>query len=580
MARIKMQPITLGTEDEGVTRPKMTPAGEEPESALTSPLPPGTGVTRTPPLGFAESPGGAATGIRMPRVATRTTEEVPPWLARVGLETALSSLGGTALGGATGLVTKNPYLTGLAMRGGETGGAFLGSLLSETFDPTESPLKTAGAAAMWTAGTGAVATGGTALLRRAIGQPTEAGKYILQVMEKEGKVPPPGAVLPPTSIAQTLQAIGSAEAFFGKNVGELVKETGMSVTRDLRHYVADFYRYKKGARIQFKAWDDAVKQAFGNSRAGGARIPSDVFDTLESALKEWDRLGLTSTLDNNLREGVRYAMNLRAEAAKQGMRLPTINLSISEAEAARSFLYQLAKDSAGKASTEAKAVAGETFAKGFRTRAEEVGQAMDEAIDRAVKQGKISPDARANVLAGRQLWKQWKQGETMLDELAIPLRAASREREALSAQMIDTAIKNIERFEDKIGHPVVSTTQKAHLAGIMRALRAVEDSGKSGAFTLAVRTGQLATLTMGVSAGAKMGGAPGVFGSVVAALSPGAFTFLVTNPQAVKLLITGLRAEPGTAVALRTGRELLTLLAKEGHTDLDRLPPPTEPASE
>lgn len=528
---------------------------------------PGSGVNRTPVIGFETTPGGAATGIQTPRVAGDDIQPGGPG-ARVAAETTGAFAGGF-LGALPGRAMRSPRLAEAGMRAGEAGGAFLGSLFSEAFDPTENPLETASIAAGFTGATGIAASGSTAVLRRAIGKPTEAGKRILDIMEKEGKVPPPGAVLPEYSIAQSIQSIGSAEAFFGRNVKELVQETGLAITKDLRHYVADFYRFKRGADKVFAEWDDIVKSLLDNPNFAkqGTRgirrveISIDHFDALEKAVSEWDRLGLRGQLRKDAPQLLDIVERVQAAKTAGWALKDKVPITMAEAEAARTFIYNQARKIAGSTSTESGAIAGKDFAKAYREIADDIGKSMDEAIDDAIRNNRIPVDARAKLEGGRALWKQWKQGEAILDELAIPLKSARRAGEPLNASRIETAINSIETVESRLGRPVVSSTQKAHLSGIMRALKASEESGKSSAFTLAVRTGQLASLTV------HMG-----LQGIAMALSPAAFTFMVTNPKAASLLIRGLRLEPGTAGAARVGRELLSLLAKEGHADIQREP--------
>lgn len=532
---------------------------------------PGSGVNRTPVIGFGETPGGAATGIQTPRVAGDDVQAGGPG-ARLAAETGGAFLGGL-VGSVPGRVTRSPGLTTAGMRAGEAGGAFLGSLFSEAFDPTEKPLETAGIAAGWTAASGAASELGGSIFRRMLGKPTEAGQHLIKIMEKEGKVPVPGAVLPETSIAQTIQSIGSAEAFFGRNVKKHVEETGMAASRELRHYIADFYRYKKGADKAFKEWDQAMESMLLKEGSGSYRpvhVKPEVFDALDTAVKEWDRLGLTSQVDNTLLAAIKHAQVIRAQAAEAGQKIAAINLTISEAEAARTFLYNRARAMAGSSTAEKGAIGGDDFARAYRKMAEGIAGGIDDAIDTSVKNGKIPAELRARLEGGRALYKQWKQGEAIMDELAIPVRAAGRREGPLRAQKIETAINNIEREERVVGRPVISTTQKAHLAGIQRALKAAEESGKSSAFTLAVRTGQLATLTYGsYQSGGDIGG---IAGSAALALSPAAFTFLVTNPKAASLLIRGLRLDPGAAQGARLFRELTTLMAKNGFADIEREP--------
>lgn len=528
----------------------------------------GSGVSRVPPIGFEETPSGAVTGLRFPRVGGDEPERAPAGpAARIAAETMGAALGGT-IGAAGGALTRSPTLSGVGMRAGEAGGAFLGSLFAEAFDPTEAPLQTAAESAAFTAVTGAVASGTAAVFRRMIGQPTEAGKTILKIMEKEGKVPPPGAVLPETSIAQSIQSIGSAEAFWGRSVKEHVLDTGLAITKNVKHYVTDFYRYKKGADKAFKQWDE-VTARLGYSHP--AWVKPEVFDALEIAVKEWERLGLMSKVDSSLLKSIQHAQAQRALAAETGQQIDRISLSLTEAEAARTFLYNRARAMAGSTPAEKGAVAGQDFARAYRSMAEDVGNAIDDAITSGVKNGKISTAERGLITGGRQLWKQWKQGEAILEELAVPLKAAGRREGPLKAQRIETAINNIEQMEAKFGRPVISSTQKAHLAGLMRALRAVEESGKSSAFTLAVRTGQLASLTINVPRAKGFGD---VVSGVLMTLSPAAFTFLTTNPKAASLLIRGLRLDPGSATAARVGRELLTLMAREGFAPPERVGEP------
>lgn len=529
----------------------------------------GTGVGRTPTMGFSETPGGAATGMLTPRVGGDTPAEMTPSTQRIFAETMGAAVGG-AVGAAPGAALKSPFMTGAGMRAGEAIGAYAGSRLAETVDPTENPHETAMIAGGWTLGTGLFASGVAGAFRHLLGKPTEAGEHLLKIMEKEGKVPAPGAVLPETSIVNLMQSVGSAEAFFGKNVKEVIKETGMSATRELRSYLLDFFRFKKGAQKGFEAWDELIAKNLPDTYRK-VQVPVATFDALEASVKEWERLGLTSKVDNNLLNAVKAAQNIKADPLHADDKF--FPLSMSEAEAARTFLYNRARAMAGSGAAEKGSIAGQDFSRAYRSMAEDVGKAMDDTIDAAIKNKQIPLEAKGLLEGSRSLWKQWKQGEALMDELVPAVRGAGRLDKPLTAERIETAMQSIEQQERKLGRPIVSTTQKAHLAGIARALKATHESGVQGVMNLAVRTGQLGALTYGV----YNSNSPESFaGTAALALSPAALTFLVTNPKAASLLIRGMRLDPGAAASARVTRELLTMLAKEGHTNIDREPVPEE----
>ena len=509
----------------------------------------------------AETPGGAVTGrARVPRARGEVSSPLSGPAARVATETAGSVLGEVVGGRVAGPAG--------AMAGSALGGG-AGSTVAEAFDPTTSPVRTAVEAGLAAATGTMVGTGAVAGIRKAIGNPTEAGKRLLKIAEARGEVPLPGAVMDEASLAAKIQAIGQADVFTGQRVADKIKATGGMVTQDVGQYVHDALRTKGLANKSFAVWDEAAGRAFGNNRV--VYLPPTTLDVLEPIIKVWESRGLAQQFDPTL---LRASKAIRAQldaAAATGGRPTAIKLSLGEAEAVRSAIYNNARSRTGAPSTGLSEIGGEDLAKAYRKEAGVVADHIENAINAGVKDGRMPAAARADLQGAKDLWKQWKQGEEVLDALTPALQSAQREARPLTSQEIFSALQKIGAQEEKFSRNLVSGQQKAILTGFARALEANEKSGQSKMFTWMIRGNQANLVIGGGIAGGVAGGPLGAtLGAATVALTPTVMNWLVTNKTAATLLIRGLRTNPGTAEAARAGRQFLTLGMKEGVFPPDR----------
>lgn len=515
-------------------------AAQTPSTAPATPAE----VVQGPNPAFSSSSGGAATGMERSRLFPiapgREETVVGPTEKRTGLEASLGAAG--AIGGGLTLGPPGALLFG-------TGGVMAGSLLSEFFDPTQHPIKeavTGGAANLALAG---LPIGSAAGFRYMLGKPSANGEHLLAIMEARGLVPPAGTVLE-GSLAKNMQAIGSSDAFFGKKVQQAVMDSGNVVTDDLRNFVSAYQRYYGGAKTGFKLWDEGAKIALGKE-ADIVALDRGVIDKLKAAQRTWDSVG--ANVDFPLRE---MMDNLAQAEAQAGGKFVAFRANLEQAEAVRQLLHQQANALAGTARTATGQAVGKDVAQAIRSAAYKVGDDIEYAIDLAVKDGRIPVALRGVLNESREMWKQWRVGEALQNEFIDVLKLNERNGAPIASDTIYKALARIEEEGRRLHKSILSTGEIARLESMGKALQAVEASGHSTQFTMAVRAGQLFSISGGAGFGAN---------AMAMTLVPAALGFIVRNPETAALLIRGLRLPAGSAAGLRAANQLQAVLQKEGY---------------
>jgi hypothetical protein len=486
---------------------------------------------------FAETPAGAVAG-RTARPAPRGDVRGPGALesgpgARLALETGGAFAGGT-LGATFGPV---------GMRTGEALGATAGAVLAESVDPTTKPVETAFVAGSTTFLTGVGGTIAAGIGRKLIGKPHEAGQALANIMQRSGKVPPPGAVLE-SDFIRNAEAIGSA-AFGTSELLKKVRAEAADITADAtRNYVSGFQRFAEAARLAFADVDKALPNA-------GLRFKGDpaVRDALADVADASARVrGDPSALDTHLRKIHDWA---------QGGPAPTF--SFEETQKIYGSLYDKAR------SIELRAARGETVDKAdhefIRKQADRVKKAFDAQIDFVVKDGRVPADTKDKLLLARASWNHWLEGKE-LESMVLKATKDAAGEGPITGSRLSAELDKVVRREKEVGHIILSPNTKDGIRRYALALKAVEDSGKQGAYSFIGRIGQIAGLT---GAGFGFTG-PGA----VLFTAPHVLAFAFSNPQASALILRGLKLEPGSAAAARLGREFLTLLEKEQLIPPDR----------
>ena len=544
------------------TRPEDVPV-PEPSAAFQvrrSGAEPEEVVEAQPESPFSLGGGTRETGLRFPMTTTPGQVEPGPAELRVALETATSAIPG-AMVPKIGLRIGTPLARRLgesliARTGVEAAGATGGSLLAQTFDPTAEPaidaLMSGGLTAVVPVVTGPVA----AAARKLVGRPTGRGKELLDFVEAQGAVPPVGAVLSDSAFVSALNSVARADAIMGKKIEEIMSASQGDVTQALRRVLADYIRYKRTANRAFKSWDNLRMSTIGDSRV--VVLDPELMKAADAAASEFERVGATSALDNNLLGALAAAK----EQIQQGA--GTFRLSLSEAEALRSLLYAqanlLRNREAGMAV--GKTIGGLSPSGGVRKHAEEVGGAIERSIDIAIKDGRMPKEATKVLAHAKEIWKDYKQGMAVVDELRTSLQTAAQMRDFIGSNEIKAAVERLYTLNEKAGRPVVDTMKIANLAKIGRLMETLEKAGSTSAFQYSVRAQQAMALTA-VAAG--VAGFPGISGAAAGiALTPTAISWLLGNEKAINFLLTGMRAKPGTATAMRAFRQLAILGAKEG----------------
>lgn len=545
---------------------------------------------RTPDEKLAETPSGAVTG-RVPSKPINYPVRGPgsPDNAAMGrflVEGGASAAGGIAGGVAGGLLTRTPVGTTAGIRAGETGGAFLGSLLSETFDPTPHPITEAAKAAGIVLGTGLVVDAGAGVFKRLIGKPHEGGQELLRLMEAEGKVPLPGAVLESEFIRNT-QSFGSAA--FGTS--ELLKKAQMEMegvtSTAVKNYVSGFQRYHDSAKNLFAEVDRALATPLptqatavtGNALTGSAAqqmtAPGARFflkgdekarDAILDVARNWvNRTGRADAMPSGLQK-----MHAWAEAGG-----PAPKFTFEETQQVYDALFNKARilDQAAK-NKDVSEVAGTNTAAYIREQAMRVKKAFDDQLDAAINSKAIDPETKGKLAAARANWQQWVMGQ----EVERIVSASTHDvagNGIVSGKKLLNELDKLAKLDRQVSGRDYVTLSKEITNNVRRyalAAEAVEKSGKQGAYALAGRAGQLIGV-MG-ALGAATGGIGAVAGGILSfpLLAPHVVAYTFANPHAASLLIRGLKVEPGTAAAGRIGRELFALWEKENLIGRDENP--------
>jgi hypothetical protein len=523
-----------------------TPAAEPAPDVTASPAQDQPGAPQ-----FVGTPAGAATGIEPPRLQPvapgREEQTVGPTEQRLGIETA-ATLGMGLLGGLT--------LGPPGAAGGAAAGGMFGSLVAEFFDPSAKPIQEAVQLGGTNLAFGTLTTGGRAGITAMLGKPTERGQALLDILEARGLVPTAGAVLE-GSLAKNMEAIGSADAFFGQKLKRVIADQGNVVTDDVRNFISGYQRYYGAAKEGFKVWDAGVKTYLKPGEEDIVALDRGVIDKLRAAEKVWANTG--SAVDFPLRT---MLDNLAKFEAEKGT-VTAFKVNLEQAEAVRQLLHEQANALSGTGRAESTAAVGKDVVQAVRRAAMKVGEDIEFAIDLAVKDGRIPVQARQILLASRDLWKQWRVGEELQDALGAQLKQASRTAQPITSQEIYGALRQIEEDEAKLKRNLIGAPERARLEAVGKALQANEEAQHASQFTMAVRSGQLFTLS---GAGFAAGAGNPIMATAGAALVlvPAAMGFIVRNPTASALLIRGLRLPAGSAAAARAARDLTAVLAKEG----------------
>ena len=541
------------------------------------------GMGATPTGGQAEGgfqgfqPSRTAEPLQGPGVEQQSADRTMQRLAsRLAIEVPAASIGGAAgaaVGGRLG-----PLGRAVGERAGEVLGTFGGSLAAENVDPTEHPWMTAGKSAAFVGGTGALSSGLAAGLRKLSGKPDEAGKFLAQMYQAAGKVPPVGAVLDSRFI-QSAQSFGSGEFFLGPRIKKMLDDGYKLVTDNIDHYVKDFNTYYKSARVGLGEWDVAVAKYLGNNRL--VTLDREAFDIVQNSMKETVKKGLDPAkhLDPD------FVAVMKIAAANPNVK--AIKTTVGSTEAIRNIIYEEARNAAKAEARGEAGFAGTKVSDMLFETADRVGQSMDGAVALAIQQGKFPADELVKAQAARQLWKTWIQGRLLEDTLTYPLAKAEAEGGAVTAGAIAGGLARITRLENKVGHPLLTAEVRGRVELYTQALKKLEDSGAESGFKLAVRANELVGINRALAAqgsGAVMAGAGMATanplmtaGGTIAFLSPMAIAYTFTNKQAMGLLLRGMHLQPGTAAYARAGRELFSLYQAEGYIDPTRVALPGQP---
>lgn len=513
------------------------PPEPNPVPPAETPPEPDRGPALAGPGEFGVTPGGAVTG-RTQVPAPRNPEAVPisREAARVGIETAGAFVGG-GIGARFGQ---------LGMRVGESVGAGTGSLIANVVDPLADPAAQAFLAGSSTFLTGGLASAGTGVTRKLVGKPHEAGIALSYIMARKGKLPMAGAALE-SDFIRNAETIGGT-AFGTSELLKKTREEAADVTAEaIKGYVSGYQRFQRSAELAFQEYDIATRNL------GVITIPDDALNALKDvvAASQVTR-GAAGSLDTHLLK----VKSWMEDETKQFR----IAFTLDETQKIYGSLYDKARALELRA---ARGDAGDKADHGFiMDQAAKVRKIFDDEIDKAVANKAVDPEIRRQLRLGQASWKHWQEGkelELMLTRSTDDLAGEGNVQFKKLGRKLDEVI----RRERETGTQLLSPNTKEAFRRYILAGKSVEDSGKAGAYGFIGRVGQLAGLT-GLGYGLSGPGAA-LF------LGPHALAFIFSNETARGLLMRGLRLDPGSAAALRAGRELATLLVENNVLEPERI---------
>ena len=273
-------PLGLESLPSGATpEDRRMPLGMEPSTLPDVPAPPPQFRGSKPPTGFAETPGGAPTGLVREPVLPATAH--PP-ISMFGSPQTMRTLvegTGALLGRAAGSLLG----PGAGTLAGEALGSMAGSKLAELFHPTPDPNTTMLETGVWTLGGGLVAKGVIGLGRKLIGKPSVVGLEIQKFMEANGQIPPLSAVWGDSAIVNAISAMSKADSVFGKRMEGILERSSGTIDNSVRMFVMDYIRSYGVAKAAFKQTDNVLRQTVNESRV----VPIDLktLDVIKATLQ-------------------------------------------------------------------------------------------------------------------------------------------------------------------------------------------------------------------------------------------------------------------------------------------------------
>jgi len=548
-------PLGLESRLSGATpEDRRMPLGMEPSTLPDVPAPPPQFRGSKPPTGFAETPGGAPTGLVREPVLPATAH--PP-ISMLGSPQTMRTLvegAGTVLGGAAGSLLS----PGAGTLAGEALGSMAGSKLSELFHPTPDPNATMLETGVWTLGGGLVARGVIGLGRKLIGKPSVAGLELQKFMESTGQIPPLGAVWNDSAVVNAISAMSKADSVFGKRMEGILERSAGTIDNSVRMSIMDYIRSYGVAKAAFKQTDNVLKQTVNESRV----VPIDLktLDVAKATLKEYRSTGTLGELDNTLVE----TLTAIDAAVSAGTPIKQFKLSFSESEALRNLLNTQSKALHVRETGGLHPALGpESPSALVRKSATRVSEAIDNTITALEKKGTLPAGHMANLKEARGLWKTWLSGEAIIDELAVPLETGKQMRQHLTSNQLKNALTNLNTRNVKLGYELVDQKMLNGMASFARMLETLEKAGKTSAFQYSVRAGQAMAITASFTGGAS----PQM---MAIALTPTGMARAFSDPAFIKFMLEGAKLAPGSAEAIRAFRRLGVIATKEGYGVTER----------
>ena len=523
--------------------------------------------------------------ITLPDGTVKTIDVLSPESKRVAVEGALSTLGAMIPLPGTSAATQILIRSIMSGVGGGTG-----SLASETFDPSQDPLKragiTAGVSAIGEGIGGAIVAGGQRLLASPSQVMKPGAVRSNELLAQQGQQLLPAQAT--TSFATDLIQTGGESSILAGGVLRSAKENVRSAAQDM---IEQFGRgLGSGSR---ETGGELIADTLSNARTAQTEAVRQAY----AAIDDTGAIGVDITpIKQFVQKRLAPEAGFNPEGITERMRemldRPDV-ISFAEASSRRSAFGSVASTPIEQFPGEAKGVATKLFAlidDQMEVAGKELAPEILQQWRSATALSKMNHSTFNNKLIRSFLKEQ--PPEKVFDsairnaeptairrvrEIMLTVRGGGSKWRDIQGlwvnDLLERSVKDdvvsgaaLSRAVHKIGgerlteiFPGKSTRDK--FIDLVRVMKLADSDPDSGAFKMAFRFGQLGGVAGGVASLTM--GVPGLAAASAILLTPAVLAFLVKSRLGQKLLVTGFGAPPGSALATRAFNRLGAILLKE-----------------
>jgi hypothetical protein len=357
------------------------------------------------------------------------------------------------------------------------------------------------------------------------------------------------------------QSIGSSAYGTGQMLKNAVEE-GAELTSDTaRAYADGFTRFKLASERAFADVDNIIG---GNlvTLKGTPDVVLGLRDVAEAMAKN---RGSDTMIESHLQKVLAWSRS------SKGGKIATATPSFTMAETQKVYgsLYDKAMALDRKAAGP-NATANDTRdAEYTRNLAAKVKGAFDRQFDQLITLKGLPPEEKIKLQLARSAWAHWIAGQevhSMISKSAPDLAGGGPIVGKKLLAQLDNVLKREKDTKSRLLPPnVVDNVRKYAIA-----LEANDKAGRATQYAFIGRNAQMIGL-LGI--GGHLMGLPTSFGvgSAMIFTAPHILAYAFSNDTFNRWLIRGMRAKPGSAEAMRAGREMLSIMAANGWVPPERI---------